>query len=78
MKRITKPALTVHIVRPGETLFSIGRWYGVNPYQIAHTNGLHNPNYIYIGQRLLIRLAPGNPSNIPKPALSMVNPSQGR
>jgi LysM repeat protein len=44
----------VHIVRYGETLFSIGRWYGVNPWTIASTNGLVNPNYIYAGQRLVI------------------------
>lgn len=44
----------VHIVRYGETLFSIGRWYGVNPWSIAHANGLVNPNHIYAGQRLHI------------------------
>jgi lysozyme len=44
----------VHIVRYGETLFSIGRWYGVNPWAIANANGLANPNYIYAGQRLMI------------------------
>jgi LysM repeat protein len=45
---------TVHIVHPGETLFSIGRWYGVNPWAIARANGLVNPNYIWCGQRLVI------------------------
>lgn len=44
----------VHIVRYGETLFSIGRWYGVSPWAIARANGLVNPNYIYAGQRLTI------------------------
>ncbi len=43
-----------HIVRYGETLFSIGRTYGVNPYLIARVNGLRNPNHIYAGQRLRI------------------------
>jgi LysM repeat protein len=52
------PGVTVHIVHPGETLFSIGRWYGVNPYHIAHANGLYNPNYIFAGQRLLIPVSP--------------------
>ncbi|NIO71777.1 MAG: LysM peptidoglycan-binding domain-containing protein [Anaerolineae bacterium] len=45
---------TYHCVRYGETLFSIGRLYGVNPYAIAHANGLANPNRIYAGQWLLI------------------------
>jgi spore germination protein len=43
-----------HCVRYGETLFSIGRLYGVNPYAIAHANYLPNPNRIYTGQMLLI------------------------
>jgi hypothetical protein len=45
---------TYHRVRYGETLSSIGRLYGVNPYAIARANGLANPNYIYAGQMLLI------------------------
>lgn len=43
-----------HYVRYGETLSSIGRLYGVNPYSIAQTNGILNPNRIYAGQVLLI------------------------
>jgi len=43
-----------HVVRFGETLFSIGRLYGVNPYAIAAANHLPNPNRIYAGQRLYI------------------------
>lgn len=43
-----------HCVRHGETLSSIGRLYGVNPYAIARANGLPNPNRIYAGQVLLI------------------------
>jgi len=47
-------AARYHVVRPGETLFSIGRLYGVNPYAIASANHLYNPNRIYIGQCLYI------------------------
>lgn len=43
-----------HKVRYGETLFSIGRQYWVNPYAIARANGLYNPNHIYAGQKLYI------------------------
>ena len=43
-----------HVVRYGETLFSIGRRYGVNPWAIARANGLWNPNYIRAGQTLYI------------------------
>jgi LysM repeat protein len=45
---------TYHTVRYGETLYSIGRYYGVNPHKIARANGLYNPNYIYAGQVLYI------------------------
>ena len=45
---------TYHRVSRGETLFSIGRRYGVNPYAIARANGIPNPNRIYAGQVLLI------------------------
>ena len=48
------PHGTVHCVRYGETLFSIGRLHGVSPWAIAHHNGLVNPNYIRAGQCLRI------------------------
>ena len=43
-----------HRVRWGETLFSIGRLYRVNPWAIARANRLPNPNCIYAGQALWI------------------------
>ncbi len=48
---------TIHIVRPGQTLFSIARMYGVDVWALARANNIVNPNRIYIGQRLVI---PGN------------------
>jgi LysM repeat protein len=43
-----------HTVRWGETLFSIGRAFGVNPYSICYANGLHNCDYVWAGQSLWI------------------------
>jgi hypothetical protein len=43
-----------YTVNWGDTLFSIGRRFGVYPYYIAQVNGLHNPNWIYAGQVLWI------------------------
>ena len=43
-----------HQVVWGETLFSIGRRYGVSPWAIASANGIVNPNRIYAGQWLRI------------------------
>jgi LysM repeat protein len=45
---------TYHTVRYGETLYSIGRYYGVSAHAIARANNLYNPNRIYAGQVLYI------------------------
>ncbi len=41
-------------VRRGDTLSAIGREYGVSVWRLAQTNGIHNPDLIYPGQRLCI------------------------
>ena len=43
-----------HTVRVGETLYSIGRAYGVSPQAIADTNNIGDPYTIYPGQNLNI------------------------
>ncbi len=43
-----------HLVRWGETLYSIGRMYGVSYWAIAQANGITNPNRIYAGTWLYI------------------------
>ena len=43
-----------HVVRWGETLYSIARRYGTCVQAIRQANGLWNPNYIWAGQRLYI------------------------
>lgn len=43
-----------YVVQRGDTLFKIGREFGVDPYYIAQVNGLYNPNCIYAGQVLYI------------------------
>jgi LysM repeat protein len=47
-------ATLIHIVARGETVFSIGRLYGVSPQAIVQANHLANANVIYAGQRLVI------------------------
>ncbi len=41
-------------VKPGDTLWSIGAKYCLNPYVIAKWNGIDNPDIIYAGQILTI------------------------
>ena len=45
---------TCYTVQYGDTLFSIGRRFGIYPYDIARANGLYDPDYIYAGQVLYI------------------------
>ncbi len=44
----------VHVVKRGETLYSIAAHYGVSMYDIAEANRLTNLNAIYVGMRLVI------------------------
>ncbi|MGE5264104.1 MAG: LysM peptidoglycan-binding domain-containing protein [Acidobacteriota bacterium] len=50
--------LGTHYVLYGETLFCIGRAYGVSPWSIASENGLYNPNFLTVGQKLAIPNVP--------------------
>ncbi len=54
-----------HTVVPGDTLSSISLRYGVSPQAILNANDIANPNFIWVGQRLLI---PGyRPGPVPEP-----------
>ena len=43
-----------HVVQPGETIFAIGRLYGVSADAIIAANNLANPNLIQPGDTLII------------------------
>ncbi len=43
-----------HVVRPGQNLYRISAWYGVNMWRVARCNNILNLNRIYVGQRLCI------------------------
>lgn len=43
-----------HVVRPGETLFAVGRAYDLNPFTIAEHNRLSEPYALKVGQTLRI------------------------
>lgn len=48
-----------HIVRKGETLSQIARYFGVSVAALAQANGISNPSYIYVGQHLYIPASGG-------------------
>jgi LysM repeat protein len=49
-------ATATHIVQPGDTLYSLARRYGTTVAAIMEANGLSNPDFIWVGQRLIIPL----------------------
>ncbi len=51
-----------HVVKAGETLSHIARYYSVTVNALKAANGLSNANYIYIGQKLYIPAASGSPA----------------
>ena len=57
----------VHTVKSGETLFSIGRLYNVNPYSIAAANNIPYPYVIYPGQQLTVPTGTTPPGPTPPP-----------
>jgi len=56
-----------HQVQRGQTVFAIGRLYGVSPYAIASANQLANWNVIYAGQWLWVPTYPLPPYYAPYP-----------
>jgi LysM repeat protein/Tol biopolymer transport system component len=48
------PKYTYYTVRPGDTLVSIARRFGINQEAIMRANNISNPNFVYTGQRLII------------------------
>jgi LysM repeat protein len=48
------PVARIHVVTAGETLTAIARRYGSTIAAIATANGLRNPSYLRVGQRLSI------------------------
>lgn len=46
--------MIIHVVKPGESLYSIARFYGASPNKVATENELSDPNRLVIGQTLVI------------------------
>jgi LysM repeat protein/Tol biopolymer transport system component len=48
------PQHTYYTVRPGDTLLGIAWHFGVSQAALMRANNLSNPNFLYVGQRLVI------------------------
>jgi LysM repeat protein len=65
--QVTAQGNIIHTVKSGETLFSIGRLYSVNPYSIAAANNIPYPYIIYPGQQLTVPTGTTPPGPTPIP-----------
>ncbi|GHT84751.1 peptidoglycan-binding protein LysM [Spirochaetia bacterium] len=45
---------TIHVIRKGDTIYSLAGNYGVSQQEILNLNGISDPNRIFIGQRIRI------------------------
>ena len=72
------PAATTYVVQSGDSLSKIAKRLGVSSAAIMAANGIANANLIYIGQRLTIPGASGNPvSTTVAPAATVPPASPG-
>lgn len=55
---------TYHVVQRGDTLSGIAAWFGVNTWSLAAVNGIANANTIWVGMKLCIPSAYGNPGPV--------------
>ena len=52
----------IHIVKSGDTISSISKFYSINKDLIIKLNNLKDENYIFVGQNLIISKSNENPS----------------
>ena len=52
----------IHIVKSGDTISSISKFYSINKDLIIKLNNLKDENYIYVGQNLIISESNENPT----------------
>lgn len=57
--RRTEPAVITHVVRRGETLYSIAKTYGTDTKSIVYMNKLDDPDLIEVGWKLRVLTRPG-------------------
>ena len=65
------PSGSEHVVKPGENLYRLSRYYGVPIDDIRTANGIRDVRNLQVGQRLVI---PGNSKGVPVSSLASVRP----
>jgi murein DD-endopeptidase MepM/ murein hydrolase activator NlpD len=67
---VPPPALPpeVYVVQPGDTLFTIASRFGLTLTDVVVANGIRNPDYVYVGQKLVIPPAKAWAAEVSHPA----------
>lgn len=66
----TPAARRVHVVQAGEALLLIAKQYGVDVEELMRVNNLSSPDWIYVGQELIIPQPAAQPTEEPTPAVT--------
>ncbi|MBN1937524.1 MAG: LysM peptidoglycan-binding domain-containing protein [Anaerolineae bacterium] len=67
----------IHVVRTGDTLYSIARQYGVTVEALAYLNKITNPSRIYVGQQLIVPRGSVQPTPTPATPAPTATPAPG-
>jgi len=67
------PTPIIHVVQEGETVYSIAFDYGVSPEALQAVNGIENPQFLQVGQRLIIPI--GEEATETTPGLLLPTPT---
>jgi len=51
---VNSDGASVHVVQPGDTLGAIAAAYGTSVEELMALNGLEDPNYLYVGQEIVL------------------------
>jgi len=74
----TAPRYFPYVVRKGDTLFSLGRRYGVTAQEIARDNDITSPEELAVGTLLIIRRVEGAEAPPPLSANPAAPPASSR
>ena len=55
-KKYSQPRQIVHTVQKNESIWSISQRFNIDPARLAEKNGLDNPDLIFPGNKLTIRI----------------------
>lgn len=69
----TPAAETVYVVQPGDTLYSVALRFGTTVQAIIAANDLSDPDFVWVGQRLIIPGVPSiTPTSVPTPTPAVI------